>query len=58
MILCSMRSVGSLRSLVTDTNFFGFPCVLSGDTQLLAGFIMRKDIQQSLGGCGMWVCIN
>ena len=42
-------TIGSLEQLVLDTDFFGFPCVLSMESQLLAGFITRKDIQLILG---------
>ena len=42
-------STGSLQHLAMETNYFGFPCVLSSESQLLAGFITRKDILSSLG---------
>lgn len=53
MIICNdyvlFLILGSLHTLVEDTNYFGFPCVLSHDSQLLAGFLTRKDIMTSLG---------
>lgn len=47
----STVTIGSLRGMVEQTEYFGFPCVLSKDSQLLAGFITRKDILFVLG---MW----
>ncbi len=41
--------LGYLERLITETEFFGFPCVLSTESQLLAGFITRKDIQTVIG---------
>ncbi len=38
-----------MRQLAGNTDYFGFPCLLSSETQLLAGFIARKDILSSLG---------
>ena len=40
---------GYLENIITDTEYFGFPCVLSSESQLLAGFLTRKDIQTVLG---------
>ena len=39
----------SLRKLVRESNYFGYPCLLSNETQLLEGFLTRKDILTSLG---------
>ena len=46
-------TIGSLKELVLETEFFGFPCVLSKESQMLAGFITRKDIQTILRKCYM-----
>jgi chloride channel 3/4/5 len=40
----SQVTVGLLEDLVSDTDYFGFPCVLDSTSQLLAGFLTRKDI--------------
>ena len=45
----STVTIGSLREVVEETEYFGFPCVMSKDSQLLAGFITRKDILFLLG---------
>ena len=45
----STVTIGSLREVVEETDYFGFPCVLSRDSQLLAGFITRKDVLFLLG---------
>lgn len=45
----STVTVASLREVVEETDYFGFPCVLSKDSQLLSGFITRKDILFLLG---------
>ena len=45
----STVTIGSLRELVEQTTYFGFPCVLSKNSQLLAGFITRKDVLFLLG---------
>lgn len=45
----STVTIGSLREVVEETDYFGFPCVQSKDSQLLAGFITRKDILFLLG---------
>lgn len=47
----SSVTIGSLRQTIEDSEYFGFPCVLSTDSQLLAGFLTRKDIQFVLGMC-------
>ena len=33
------------------SSHFGFPCVMSMESQLLAGFITRKEIQDALSTC-------
>ena len=33
---------------MNGSDFFGFPCVISMEAQLLAGFITRKEIQDAL----------
>lgn len=45
----SQVTVGVLQDLVSDTDYFGFPCVLDSTSQLLAGFLTRKDITYVLG---------
>ncbi len=45
----SIVTIGSLRTTIEESEFFGFPCVLNADSQLLAGFLSRKDIQFVLG---------
>lgn len=45
----STVTIGSLRKTIEENDFFGFPCVLSADSQLLAGFLTRKDVQFVLG---------
>lgn len=42
-------TIGSLRQLLEENDYFGFPCVLSTESQLLAGFLTRKDVQTLLG---------
>ena len=49
----STVTIGSLRETIDSTDYFGFPCVLNTDSQLLGGFLTRKDIQFVLG---VWVC--
>ena len=46
---CLSLSSGSLRKVIKESDYFGYPCVLSHDTQLLEGFLTRKDIITSLG---------
>ena len=45
----STVAVGVLQDLVSETDYFGFPCVLDSTSQLLAGFLTRKDITFVLG---------
>lgn len=45
----SQVTIGVLQDLVSDTDYFGFPCVLDSTSQLLAGFLTRKDITHVLG---------
>ena len=45
----STVTVGMLQDLVSETDYFGFPCVLDATSQLLAGFLTRKDITFVLG---------
>ena len=45
----SQVTVGYLQDLLSETDYFGFPCVLDSTTQLLAGFLTRRDIQFVLG---------
>ena len=45
----SIVTIGSLRTTIEESEFFGFPCVLNANSQLLAGFLSRKDIQFVLG---------
>ena len=33
------------------SNYFGFPCVMSMESQLLAGYITRKEIKDALSMC-------
>ena len=47
----STVTVGSLRQTIEENEYFGFPCVLNTESQLLAGFLTRKDIQFLLGMC-------
>lgn len=42
-------TIGSLRQLLDENDYFGFPCVLSTESQLLAGFLTGKDVQTLLG---------
>ena len=49
MVDLSDVTMGKLEGLLRETEFFGFPCVLSKDSQLLAGFLTRKDMQYVLG---------
>ncbi len=51
----SLATIGSLRTTIEESEYFGFPCVLNADSQLLAGFLSRKDIQFVLGEA-LWVC--
>jgi len=54
----STVTVGSLRRTIEETEFFGFPCVLNSDSQLLTGFITRKDIQFVLGERTLASCLR
>lgn len=45
----SKVTIGSLQQLLEESEYFGFPCVLSTESQQLAGFLTRKDIQTLLG---------
>ncbi len=45
----SKVTVGSIQQLLKETEFFGFPCVLTASTQLLDGYITRKDLQYVVG---------
>ena len=63
---CTIQTLGKLTSrivfkifhciavedLVENSGHFGFPCVMSMESQLLAGFITRKEIQDALS---MWI---
>ena len=40
-----------IEDLVESSSHFGFPCVMSMESQLLAGFITRKEITDALGMC-------
>jgi chloride channel 3/4/5 len=50
----STVTIGSLREVVEETDYFGFPCVMSKDSQLLAGFVTRKDVLFLLGE-DLWI---
>ena len=45
----SRVTIGSLRQIVEETEYFGFPTVLNKESQLLSGYITRKDVQYVLG---------
>lgn len=45
----STVTVGSLQRLLHETDYFGFPCVVTASSQLLDGFITRKDVQYVIG---------
>lgn len=47
----STVTVGSLEQLLQETDYFGFPCVVTASSQLLDGYITRKDVQYVLGEC-------
>ena len=49
----STVTVGSLQQLLQDTDYFGFPCVLTASSQHLAGYITRKDVQYVIGKCSI-----
>ena len=54
----STCTIGSLQHLIRETDFFGFPCVLTTSSQLLDGYITRKDIQYVIGeGRHVFVCL-
>lgn len=48
----STVTVGSLQQLLHETDYFGFPCVVTKGSQLLDGYITRKDVQYVVGECG------
>ena len=41
--------LGYLRNMVKETEYFGFPCVITHESQFLSGFLTRKDILTTLG---------
>ena len=41
----------TIEDLIENSSHFGFPCVMSMESQLLAGFITRKEIKDALGMC-------
>lgn len=45
----STVTVSSLKRLLQETDYFGFPCVVTGSSQLLDGYITRKDVQYVVG---------
>lgn len=45
----STVTVGSLQQLLQETDYFGFPCVVTASSQLLDGYITRKDVQYVIG---------
>ena len=45
----STVTVGSLEQLLQETDYFGFPCVVTKSSQLLDGYITRKDVQYVVG---------
>lgn len=47
----STVTIGSLRQILEETDYFGFPTVMNRESQLLCGFITRKDVQYVLGEC-------
>ena len=55
----STVTIGSLQQLLQETDYFGFPCVVTASSQLLDGFVTRKDIQYVIGeqGC-MCKCVS
>ena len=53
----STSTVGSIQSLLQDTDYFGYPCVLAASTQLLVGYITRKDLEYVIGECMLCVCV-
>uniref|UniRef100_A0A1X7TPS2 Death domain-containing protein n=1 Tax=Amphimedon queenslandica TaxID=400682 RepID=A0A1X7TPS2_AMPQE len=44
----AIKKHSSLRKLVRESNYFEYQCLLSNETQLLEGFLTRKDIMTSL----------
>ena len=50
LVLCYLLAyTGCMDALLNETEYFGFPCVLSRQSQLLAGFLTRRDILTVLG---------
>lgn len=44
----SCCTIGNLEHILSETDYRGFPCVLSRESQLLAGFLTRRDIETLL----------
>ena len=45
----SSVTVGSIQQLLEETDYFGYPCVLTASSQLLVGYVSRKDLQYVIG---------
>lgn len=45
----STSTVGSLQQLLSETDYFGYPCVQTSSSQLLVGFVSRKDLEYVIG---------
>jgi len=41
----------TVEELVEGYSFYGFPCVMSEESQLVGGFITRKEIKDALSMC-------
>ena len=52
----STSTVESIQYLLEDTEYLGYPCVLTASTQLLVGYITRKDLEYVVGEC-MFICV-
>lgn len=42
-------SVGEIEGVMADTDYSGFPVVVSQESQRLVGFVLRRDLVISLG---------
>ena len=48
-------SVGEIEGVIADTDYSGFPVVVSQESQRLVGFVLRRDLVISLGE---YLCVN
>jgi len=52
----SSNTVGSIQQLLDETDYFGYPCVLTGSSQLLVGYVSRRDLEYVIGEVKVCLC--